>query len=746
MFGFVRLILCVFLVNGFVYADTLFKNEGFAETAELILSDSRSTTVKFNLASLETEGSDLSCVLRVSGEGISAVPGFPDVPDLRRAVQVPTRGRVSYEILDTDSFVIHLSGEVLPFQPLPVRGEPKQELQLNNEFYNGKDSWPLSPVAIESVEILRDIRVARVGFLPVSWNPFTGDLTVTSSVTVRFFVTDEIGENELQRAANNTTRSYIPFYEDVIGFDYRGKAVDGCYLVISTQSGIDAVSELIDWKNRKGFKVVTGVIPGIGSTAAEIDAYIENAFNTWPVPPEYILLVGDADMVPSPSFNSHSADNIYGVIGSGCVPAIHVGRLSGENASDIQYEAWKIVQHEMYPFESGSSWFQRGISLGHTEFTANSWDYMEYMTAASMSPVWLCSNGGITPTVASLTQAINDGASILGMCGHGDITTIYPPSFSVSDVAALSNGRKLPWFALVACKVGMFDGHYCFCEALLGEGSIGDARGGIGAMGPTTNSPYGAADSLVKWIFKGYFQESVHHMGAVTDWSKNEVYSYYGSSAVDNNHMHMLFGCPEMDIYYDTAPLAVIACTHPVPVVPGTHTFSVTSGGTPLEGALVAVKTHDSSSGSWMASGYSDASGNVSFTIPSFGASADVYVTATAFNKSPYLYQITTGIEQADQGSGYHAAALRIGSSPCTGSLPVFCTVPGGEEAIISFFDVSGRVVQTISLDTSTQTGGEIQAVWNGKDSNGRPVTSGLYYCKLKTGSENLVQPVIMLR
>jgi hypothetical protein len=744
MSGFAKLLLCVVLVAGFAYSDTLFQNDEFTGTAELVSSDLQGITVKFSLSSLENEGSDLKCVLRVPGEGISAVPGLPDIPDVRRMVQVPDRGRISYEILNTESFVIHLPGEVLPFQPLPVRGEPRQALQSDEEFYNGGVCWPSSPVDIESVEILRDIRIARVGYLPVSWNPLTGNLEVTRSVTVRFFGTDEQGENELQRSSNEITRSYIPFYRDVIGFDSDGNAVDGCYLVISTLSGIDAVSDLLDWKNRKGFEVVTAVIPEIGTTPAEIDAYIEDAFNTWPVPPEYILLVGDADMVPSPVYSGHSADNIYGVIGSGCVPSIHVGRFSGENSSDLGYEAWKIVQHEMYPFESGSSWFQKGISVGHTEFTGNSWDYMEYMMTAGMDPIWFCANGGITPTVAALTDTINSGVSIFGMCGHGNVTTILPPGFDVSDVAALNNGRKLPWFALVACQVGMFEGHYCFCEALMGEGSIGDARGGIGAMGPTTNSPYGAADSLVKWIFKGYFQEEVHHMGAVTDWSRNEVYNYYGSSAVNNNHMHMLFGCPEMDIYYDTAPLTVINCDHPDPVMPGTHTFTVGAGGAPLEGALVAVKIYDSSSGSWMASDYSDASGNVSFTIPAFGASSDVYVTATGFNLSPYLYQSVTSVEETEECFLNSQADMRIGSSPCSGLLSVYCIVPRGASAALEFFDLSGRIVGTVPLDTGKD--GEIQAVWDGRNTNGNRVATGVYYCRLKTDSGNLIQPVIMLR
>ncbi|MCK5064975.1 MAG: hypothetical protein KAQ97_06815, partial [Candidatus Fermentibacteraceae bacterium] len=383
------------------------------------------------------------------------------------------------------------------------------------------------------------------------------------------------------------------------------------------------------------------------------------------------------------------------------------------------------------------------MSIGHTEFTENSWEYVEYMMAAGMDVTWFCANGGITPTIPALSDSINSGYSMIGLCGHGDITHIYPPGFGNTDVAALSNGRKLPWIALVACQVGMFDGHYCLCEAFMGEGEIDDPKGAIGIMGPTTNSPYGAADSLVKWIFKGYFQENIHHMGAVTDWSKNEVYEYYGSSGVNNNHMHMVFGCPEMDIYYDTSPLTAINCEHPMPVVPGIHTFTVTAGaGMPAKGILVSVLIDDSLSEPWMDSDYSDASGHVTFDIPAFSDTAVVYVTATGFNLAPYLYDGITGIEEESDDTIY-TSSLRTGPSPCFGSLTILCTVPVAGQSSIEIYDTAGRMIRRLELEPAE---GEQELTWDGQDEGGHPVSSGIYYCRLRLPGENLVQSIVMIK
>lgn len=230
-------------------------------------------------------------------------------------------------------------------------------------------------------------------------------------------------------------------------------------------------------------------------------------------------------------------------------------------------------------------------------------------------------------------------------------------------------------------------------------------------------------------------------MGAVTDWSKNEVFAYYGSSGVNNNHMHMVFGCPEMDIYYDTSPLTIIICEHPIPVIPGIHTFAVTVEGVPERGLLVSVLIDDPLSEPWMESDYSDPSGNVTFDIPAFSENSDVYVTATGFNLAPYLFDGLTGIEEGP-GVDIYTSALRAGPSPCFGSLAIFCAVPVGGQNSIEIYDTAGRMIRRLELEPAA---GEQELIWDGRDEGGHPVSSGIYFCRLRVPGENLVQSVVMI-
>lgn len=741
------ILTCALIAVCTASSDVVYRDPQQSEEARMVNIEGNGVTVEFNLGTLTGElgfidGYGTGTFFRVQGGGLAADAGYPDLPAVRRMVRVENTGSVDIEILEMETISIGYY-HILPFQPLQSRGMPVPPVRVNPEVYEGNAQWPEDPVRIESVDILRDIRIAWVSYVPVSWNPRTGEVTLTTSVTARISTGGGTGLNELLRCVSDLTRSFLPFYRDVLGFMDYSRVVDGSYVFISSAEGIELVSDLINWKERKGFHVEVGIVPDIGSTAEEIDAWIESAFNTWPIPPEYVLIVGDDYVVPSPEYSGHAADNIYGVIGDGCVPSIHVGRLSGSDTDDLVYEAWKITEHEMHPHQPSESWFNKGMSIGHTEFTENSWEYIEYMMAAGMTTTWFCSNGGLTPTIESLSDSINSGYSIIGFCGHGDLTHIYPPGFSNSDVAELSNGRKLPWIALVACQTGMFDGYYCISEAFMGEGEIGEAKGAIGVMSPTTNSPYGAADSLVKWIFKGYFQENIHHLGAVTDWSKKEVFAYYGNSGVNNNHMHMIFGCPEMDIYSDTSPLPVLDCDHPDPLYPGVHSFTVTAEGMPEYNVLVAVLITDSS-GTWMDSDYTDPSGMVMFDIPPFGDDPEVYVTATGYNRYPYLYGETTSIEESDESFiGGGVLSMTAGPSPCYGLFSINCAVGSCEDTDLWIYDVSGRLVLKLDLEDAGQ--GEASTVWNGCDRSGNRVSSGVYFCVLRSNQGQLVQSFVLL-
>lgn len=729
--------------------DRVYESPAPAGQVEVLSEGGGDTVIRFALDALDSEdvsieGFGRGTRLSIPDGGISGIEGYPDLPVIRRMVRVPSTGDVRVDLLDQETSRLGVL-RIPPLQPFPAHDGETPPFRISEELYTGSGLYPASPVIVESVCILRDIRVAWICYYPVSWDPSTGETTLNTEVTVRIHAGDGRGENELPRPFTGLTRSFLPLYDGVLGFPEREGAdiIDGSYLFISSGEGLELAGALIDWKYRKGFEVFTATVPGIGSTPEAIDAWIENAYATWPNPPEYILIVGDGYVVPPPWYGgSFAADNMYGVLESGSVPSIHVGRLSGSDSDDLAYETWKIASHEMDPYEPSTSWFQSGISVGHVQFADNSYEYVEFMEYAGMDVTWFCDTGGIPPTIPGLAESLNEGCSMFGICGHGNLTTIVPPGFTNSNVEALMNGRRLGWWVLVACNTGEFDGEYCFSEALMGAGDAIETKGAIGVMSPTTGSPIGPADSLGKWIFEGRFVDGMSHMGAITDWGKARVYSYYGASGNSNNQMHMVFGCPELDIYNVSSPLPQIVCSHPDSILPGTQTFPVSVGGEPAAGVLVAVMIQDTVSGSWMESSYSDASGNVTFDIPSYTPGSPVCVTATGQNLHPYLSDGLVGIG----GQEWNAprASLSVGPVPCFGVLSIGFTLPESGRTVVSVYDMTGRVVATPVDDVLAA--GDHSVVWGCSGQGAGSVPAGVYFCRLETASASISRRLVLLR
>jgi hypothetical protein len=61
------------------------------------------------------------------------------------------------------------------------------------------------------------------------------------------------------------------------------------------------------------------------------------------------------------------------------------------------------------------------------------------------------------------------------------------------------------------------------------------------------------------------------------------------------------------------------------------------------------------------------------------------------------------------------------------------------EHVQLSIHDLSGRLVRTL------QKGFQPNAIWDGRNGKGTPVTSGVYFCNLRVGREKLVNRMILL-
>jgi hypothetical protein len=82
--------------------------------------------------------------------------------------------------------------------------------------------------------------------------------------------------------------------------------------------------------------------------------------------------------------------------------------------------------------------------------------------------------------------------------------------------------------------------------------------------------------------------------------------------------------------------------------------------------------------------------------------------------------------------------------NPFNPSTRIAFTLPRQSHASLSIYNVEGKLVTTLVDDVFDE--GDNQVSWNGIDANGNPVSSGVYFYRLKAGGETLTKKMILLK
>jgi hypothetical protein len=101
----------------------------------------------------------------------------------------------------------------------------------------------------------------------------------------------------------------------------------------------------------------------------------------------------------------------------------------------------------------------------------------------------------------------------------------------------------------------------------------------------------------------------------------------------------------------------------------------------------------------------------------------------------------------AEAGPGFYFMLDQNHPNPFQSRTAISFTVPGTIESIptrLDLFDVSGRLVRTL-LDGKIRPGPH-DLIWDGMDANGRSMTAGVYFARLRSGSQSTNRQLVFLK
>jgi hypothetical protein len=501
-------------------------------------------------------------------------------------------------------------------------------------------SEPEGRATVSAPGILRDLRVVQVAFDIPSDDP--------RPVTVTLTIEPGAGQNERTAGSRPSSPAFESLYRHAV-VNYtptasarphggRGARAYGArYLIIADPSLSSQVQPLAQWKHLKGVQTMLVTLNDTGWTAASIKAYIQNAYDTWAVPPEYVLLVGDTEVVPS-YYSETWTDDYYGTLeGSDYFVDVMIGRMSADTQAQCATQVAKILSYERTPIEGDPQWPASALltvsdddDAGDWIYYRNTWFIYDLMEPAGMAPIdTLFKRNSVTQS--QIYQSWNAGRGFVNY--RGVAGTEWPWPFNVNP-SSLTNTNKLSVVISATCGTGVFYDDGYFCENIIRAGSASNPIGAVAFLGTNTSIESGQALSRRRGAAdQGFFAQAFGPdggtMGAATLGAKMAIYDF-DQIRLEYEAWNLL-GDPDMQLW--TGPVAALQVVHSSYYHASQESLVVTvlASGQPLEGALVAcVKGSDIYE--W---GISDAAGRAVFMLTPSSAGS-MAVTVTARNRFPY--------------------------------------------------------------------------------------------------------------
>lgn len=541
----------------------------------------------FNLESFTAEGK-LYHHIDILDEIYTNEPGKPELPYIAKILAIPDSSAVSVEVLNIGKEYTFTDINLPPARESWWEGDPEPPYIENQQTYLSRADYPGIIAQTDIPSVFRDFRITRVAIYPFQYIPSEKVLKVYSSITIK--VTYGAGlvinpkmtpKRKIAPSFGAIYRSSIFNYQEVLDQNYRGQE-DGIDLMlcIMPDALYNSFQVYADWKRKSGIDIRMTKFSQINANATNPDIiknHITQAYNTWPNPPTYVLIIGDNGVFPKkivtyPGYSFPWEEYFVCVAGNDYFPEMMIGRFTNEGDYRMQVMINKFMKYEKQPYTANSTWFRKATMCSNNEYQSQvetkrfvknvliqDGNFLQVDTMMSNGNSW---GGGCTYNLTHIKNAINEGRSFLNYRGEGWYYGWYANcyDFYTNDVTSLNNGEKLTFVTSIGCGVAMFDsqGSNCFGEEWIEMGTLSAPKGGIAFIGPTSNTHTTYNNRIDKGIYVGMFREDMETPGQALARGKLYMYNVFGNEYYVEYHYKVfcVLGDPSVHIWKIT-PLAI---------------------------------------------------------------------------------------------------------------------------------------------------------------------------------------------
>jgi hypothetical protein len=533
------------------------------------------------------------------------------------------------------------------------------------------------------------------------------------------------------------------------------------YLVITHDNFYDAILPLAEWKHRKGLRTKVVKLSEIGSSTTQIRNYVQNAYNTWPVRPEFLLLVGAPNYLPFylyPSGWNCYSDNYYTNMNSDIFNEILSGRLTVHNITEAQTVVNKILLYEKMPEVNDSLWFINACLIVNEDY----WIYPPppytddsiYWSDIRHAKNLMLAHGYNTidtlsdllgDNASTVINRVNQGRAFVLYRGVGTNNWDYP--FSV-EPNQTQNNAKLPIVLSITCGTLSAGSTPAAAERWLLTGTPTLPRGGAGYFA-TTTSGFSIAhlrSAVCKGFFNALFQDGKRTFGEVCEGGRVNVYNLYNSA--EEYRGFTTVGDPAMEIWTAIPRSLEVMHVSELSLADDSLVVEVEFQQVPTESALVCVLL-DTLVYEY---GYTDSDGAIVLRFDTL-AQGYMHVTVTGHNKIPYLDSIpvsNTGVDETSQLTTPHLLDCQVTPNPFRHLTDIRYQITDDgyttakRNVTLRIYDVFGRLVRDFGQLSVIRH--QLSVRWDGTDDAGHILPAGVYFLHFSDPIGAKSMPVVLLR
>jgi hypothetical protein len=623
----------------------------------------------------------------IPNSGFIGNQGKPILPVVTRYIAVPTLD-ISLDIINIQNHIMDSVGKIYPAQKPQTDSELAEvEFIIDEIFYQQDIQYPGKLVEIVTDGNIRDISFVKLKFYPIQYNPKQEIATIYDKITVELtwnsvemvMVESDFSHSSFYKTYANTFSNWEGFLENTnieeqTKSSGNGGRQEGCdYIIITHPDYYSQIEPLANWKHSKGYKTHLVDTTVTGTTSSAIKQYIQDAYDDWSPKPSYLLIVGDAEDVPT---SSSGTDLFYVTVdGSDYFPDMFHGRIPIDTTQELETIVNKIINYEQNPPSLASfyenfavaAYFQDDENNGYEtrRFVRTSEEIRDYlMTEDYIGERIYCTESYINPThynngyygngeplpselrrptfpwdgdADDIINAIENGIFILNHRDHGGNDGWGDPYFVSSHITGLTNGNLLPVVFSINCLTGRFDGSSeCFAENFIRK----DGGGAVAVFAATRVSYSGYNDYLCRGFYDAQWpdfdpdygiDDPMYTLGEILNNGKVYMTETWGDPWGYEDYTFELFhvfGDPTMEIWTEVPKDLDVTYAFA-----GDYLEVTVEGPTgPINGALVCI----SQESGFYGKGITDHSGKVSIDTTGAVALEEMSIVASYHNHLPY--------------------------------------------------------------------------------------------------------------